>query len=236
MIKADKMYTTILLDFDGTLAQSLDLWVEALGCALQKYGIYLSDEEIFKQCFYKEYDLIAKEMGLPSGPELYNHVKDCLKTVFIKATLYPNVIKLLNHCQERKMKIGLVTSSPRSQIETALDQFNIRNYFQTVITGQDTSKHKPDPEGILLAIKNLGISDLSHVLLVGDHLVDVKAGKRAMVNTALFMPPQHDRFYDFNELRSSGPDFVFEDFKQLISYLNENTYATKKCLAMNEST
>ena len=56
----------------------------------------------------------------------------------------------------------------------------VREAFDVIVGGEDVSRHKPDPEGLLAAIGRLGGSP-SNTLYVGDSVTDAEAARRAGV-------------------------------------------------------
>ncbi len=71
-------------------------------------------------------------------------------------------------------------------VKAALKNFNGVGLddFDIVITRDDPIKSKPSPEGILLAAKKLNVEP-QHILMVGDYVFDIDAGRSAGTLTAL---------------------------------------------------
>lgn len=72
------------------------------------------------------------------------------------------------------VRTGLVTSSPRWYVEQLLDCFLPDVDFDVVVTYEDVTAIKPDPEPLLLGLRMLG-SDPSRAVYIGDDLVDHQA-------------------------------------------------------------
>ena len=89
-----------------------------------------------------------------------------------------DMLKLLS----KKYKLALVTNRGSSTIRL-LDHFNIRNYFDVVVTANDVLHPKPSPEPIRLALKKLKVKS-SEAIYVGDAMSDSIAAKRAKVISA----------------------------------------------------
>ncbi len=212
------MYNTVLFDFDGTLTPSLELWLQAFQYALRQYERELPEETIIQRFFYRDYHDVVKEFDLPSGPELERHVHDGLTLAFAEPRLFPGVRDVLDFCRGRNLTLGLVTSSPRKQVVAALARLGVDGYFEAVVTGDDITHYKPHPEPVLKALGMLGRPP-EGTLFVGDYLADVLAGQAAGTRTALFLPNQHQRFYDFAALRALEPDFVFSAYEELREHL-----------------
>ncbi|MDR0876179.1 MAG: HAD-IA family hydrolase [Clostridiales Family XIII bacterium] len=82
------------------------------------------------------------------------------------------------------VKTGLVTSRLANSTYKALDHFGIRQYFDVILTVEDCTKFKPDPEPILLALERLGAAP-ERTIYLGDTVHDILASKAAGVFTVL---------------------------------------------------
>ena len=221
------MYDTLLFDFDGTLAPSLELWLQSFQYALGKAGRAVPEDVIIRRFFYREFDDVVQEFDLPSGAEFGQHVHDGLMTAFATVTLFPGARDVLHWCRAQGLAVGLVTSSPRPQVERALAQMGIADFFPVVVTGSDVAHFKPHPEPVLLALKMLD-KPASGALFIGDYQADILAGHAAGTQTALFLPPAHRKFYDFAALRALGPAFEFTDWAVLQTYLQVNVHSQEQ--------
>jgi phosphoglycolate phosphatase-like HAD superfamily hydrolase len=74
------------------------------------------------------------------------------------------------------MKMGLVTNTSMKAVDIIFQLHGLKTYFDVVITREKVKKLKPDPEGILLALRKL---DVKKFLMVGDLVHDVLAAKSA---------------------------------------------------------
>src|SRR5688500_663694 len=106
----------VLFDFDGTLAPSLPLWLPAYHIALSRFGLTLSDAEVLRRCFFRDWSDVAADLGVCSEPELKAAVDAGLQQAFAEAALFPGVRAMIERCRDRGIKTALVTSSPRSLI------------------------------------------------------------------------------------------------------------------------
>jgi pyrophosphatase PpaX len=78
---------------------------------------------------------------------------------------------------------GLVTSKGRGMTARSLGRVGLAESFDTVVTYEDTERHKPGPEPVLLALDRLGMSP-GEAVFVGDSPHDMHAGRAAGVRTA----------------------------------------------------
>jgi len=89
----------------------------------------------------------------------------------------PGVIRRL---KDEGMAIGIVSTKFRRRIEEILERENLLEPFDVIVGGEDVSRHKPAPEGLLAAIERLGGSP-SGSLYVGDSVTDAETARRAGV-------------------------------------------------------
>jgi beta-phosphoglucomutase len=69
--------------------------------------------------------------------------------------IYAGVVEFIAKLHASGYKLGLVTSTIRSEVEFILKQAEIDRYFETTVTGDEITQGKPDPDGYLLAIDRL---------------------------------------------------------------------------------
>ena len=65
-----------------------------------------------------------------------------------------------------------------------LEKYDLKDYFDVVVTAEDTKKHKPDPEPVNIALAKLD-SRPEHSLMLGDTMFDILCAKNAGVTSVL---------------------------------------------------
>jgi pyrophosphatase PpaX len=85
---------------------------------------------------------------------------------------------VLESLREREVPMAVVSSRRCVPLDWGLRASRLRPYFDVVIGLEDVSAPKPDPEGLLVAARHLGVVP-SRAVYVGDSEVDVEAGHRA---------------------------------------------------------
>ncbi len=93
---------------------------------------------------------------------------------------------LVHWLQERGLPVGVQTRNSRKSVERALANFPglSMDDFVVVITRDDPVPHKPEPDGVLQVAQVMGVP-AEQVLVVGDYVFDIEAGRRAGAVTAL---------------------------------------------------
>jgi HAD superfamily hydrolase (TIGR01509 family) len=83
---------------------------------------------------------------------------------------------LLATLKDEGRSLGLVTAKRRSTVDLAFARLPIAQYFDTVVGGDETELHKPDPAPLLLGLERLGAS-AEQAAYVGDSPYDMQAAK-----------------------------------------------------------
>lgn len=211
------MFNSILLDWDGCMADTLSIWMESYKKLFVKRNIYPSEEEI-----------VGKAFGNWDGPaslgvtdqevyikELLDEVAEGLKRV----RLHPHVFEIMKSLHDSGSNLAVVTTSKREIVYPLMERFGLIKYVKVVIGAEDVSKHKPDPEIAYKAMEKLG-SQKESTIIVGDSEKDVLAGKSAGITTLIFYPEANRRFYREENLRQLKPDFFITDFRKLFEIAN----------------
>lgn len=94
----------------------------------------------------------------------------------------PGAIELVRDAARRGLRQALVSSTPPENIALALREIGLEDAFEAVVSGDDVTRGKPDPEGYLLAARRLGV-DPPRCVVVEDAPAGVEAGRRAGART-----------------------------------------------------
>ena len=116
---------------------------------------------------------------------------------------------------EHGTRIGVVTAKQRATADLALRRLRCGNLFEMVVGGDETERHKPDPEPLLLAARRMG-ADPAETAYVGDSPFDVRAAKAAgMFAVAVTWGRIHDR----PKLEAEQPDAIVDTAEELLGVL-----------------
>jgi len=205
----------VLFDVDGTLLDTVPLIVETHQHAFRTWLGHPGD-----------IDSIMASIGTPLedfflqvAPDL---VEPLLQTYleFNEARLDTHVgifreaVPMLQKLHDLGIPLGVVTSKRRDAVMHSLHSFGLAKYFQVLISKETTSRHKPDPEPALEALRQLKLNDPGRVIFVGDSVHDLYCAQRAGCRSAIVgwtaMPVE--------ELRAAGPDLWLENADQLADF------------------
>lgn len=95
---------------------------------------------------------------------------------------FREIASVLDELRGRGIRLAVVSSRRRDPLDWGLRACDLRRHFESVVALEDVSAPKPDPEGLLLALRRIGVPP-SGAVYVGDSDVDLEAGRRAAVTT-----------------------------------------------------
>lgn len=122
---------------------------------------------------------------------------------------YSGSIPLLETLRMNDVKIGLVTNNGRDPVTLALDITGMNSYLSSIVTRDDVEIMKPDPQGVLKVIEELG-SLPEETVFIGDSVEDIQAAKRAGVTSIAIYRDEQYRVALSNE----SPNYMISDIDQ----------------------
>jgi HAD superfamily hydrolase (TIGR01509 family) len=207
----------ILFDLDGTIVNSKPAYIEAARTAFQ--------------ALRQKPPTIRTILQIPKRLEQNQPIDDLIKTsttqflnVYLK-TFYaitevksepiPNIHIALGTLKQ-KAKLALITmrNVPKTAVTKELQNFGLAQYFTYILTAQDTHKPKPSPEALIRTLKAIDVQ-ICECLIVGDSVIDIRAGKAAGAKTVAVT----SGLYSQQELAKLNPDLILKNATQLPNYI-----------------
>ena len=152
-------------------------------------------------------DVVQRHIGLPLREQLqvYFGPQDPVRLEEIAAehmryqmTIYrdylrpfPGVQESLEKLRRSGKRLAVVSSRFRSTLDLYLAQVGVLGLFEVLVTPESTTRHKPNPEPALHALKLLGTS-ADRALMVGDAQFDIECGAGAGLDTAFVLWSNND--------------------------------------------
>lgn len=186
----------ILFDLDGTLVEAKEWHYEALNRALRLFGFEISRED-----HLTIYDglptrnklrLLTEQEGLPET--LYDLIfrfkqEFTFQEIEKNCKPLPNVVETLQELKKRGYTLGLCSNSIRKSIDLMLHYSGITKYFDLILSNQDVTFAKPDPEMYEVARHRLKVR-AEDCLVVEDNLKGIEAGRRARMKVIQVSSPK----------------------------------------------
>jgi len=173
----------ILWDMDGVIADSYSFHFAAWQETFAKRGIKFTKED-FSKLFGTTNDFIIGSIMSRELPErdVKIMVQEKEEKFRRKATgnikPFPGAVRLLNAIKKGNFKLGLVSSTPKENIDLVLSELNLEGMFDCIVFGQEVSESKPSPQIYLLAARELEVTP-NDCLVIEDSPLGVKAAKTA---------------------------------------------------------
>jgi phosphoglycolate phosphatase len=209
-------FDLIILDFDGTLADSRTILVGMVNQTLTAHGLPHAAEQRVAEC-----------IGLPLPQVFRNHVPDAddelittltrfyrshadLPDFVRKFRLFPGVRATLTRLRAAGARLVIGTSKGHATTCDILKHCEIDETIDRVIGGDSVQRGKPHPETIDRALELYGVQR-ERALMVGDTSFDIDMGHAAGVATCAVtygMQPAAT-------LRALRPRFVIDRIEEL---------------------
>jgi len=133
------------------------------------------------------------------------------------ADAYPGILEILEFIKSKNIPVSIYTGKGRESAEITLKKTGLFNFFDMIVTGDDIKGSKPSPEGIT-KFASLFKIDPVKILMIGDAPADIIAARRAGAKIASVVWDSYAK-EKVLEMRS---DYVFENTKDLLKFLQEN--------------
>ena len=176
------MLRAVIFDVDGVLVKSMEKHAEAYAAAFAPYGATIAPEEVFRNEGRGSRDVAValsreRDMGLSDAQlDAIAKEKQRVFASFGPMPKYPGVDALIDRLHARGLKLAMVTGTSR---------FNIQNHFgdwarkfEVVVTADDVTRTKPDPEPYLKAIEKLGLA-MDEAIVIENAPLGIRIAKAA---------------------------------------------------------
>ena len=171
----------VLWDLDGVLVDSAPFHFQAWRELLASLGRALSEAD-FRRTFGLRNDAILPHLLGDLPPAEVEHLAARKEALFRQAArgsiaALPGALALLRLLRERGLRLALVSSTPRANIDLVLRSLGLDTAFEVIVGEEDVALGKPDPGGYLLAAKRLEVPP-GECVVIEDAPVGVEAAKR----------------------------------------------------------
>jgi phosphoglycolate phosphatase len=112
------------------------------------------------------------------------------------------------------VKIGVITRNCDGAVRTVCA--HIESLCDAFLSRDSVERVKPDPHHLLTLLDKLGVS-VQDAIMVGDHLMDILAGKRVGMRTVGVLTGRTTR----DEFLGAGADYVLEHASQLTTLVEK---------------
>ena len=211
----------VLFDMDGTLVETdidFPLMKREMLALGERHGV--SSAELQGLDILAVVDTVVRRLREVSGEaearrarqEAFEKLEQIELAHCQAARPIRGTLDLLDALRQAGIKVAIVTRNCRSAVRLSLERSGISG--DVLLTRDDVSNTKPHPDHLHAALEMLGVR-ADEAVMVGDHWMDVRAGKAAGTRTIGFLRPGRSEDF-FND---EEPDLVVRDLTELLEHI-----------------
>jgi phosphoglycolate phosphatase len=207
------MTKVIIFDFDGTLADTIDILLSITNRLSAEFGFKSATKEELAQLSNLNSWQILQYSGISifKFPLLIRRLKAELHSQVPHIQLFPGIKEVLLELKKRGFQLGIITSNSRENVLGALEKNGLQDTFTFIYSGSTFGKHKVISKW--LRIENI---HTEKVVYVGDEIRDIDAAKK----TGIKVIAVGWGFNSQEALAAQNPDFLIERPQELIEIMN----------------
>lgn len=176
----------LIFDFDLTLADSSQGIFQCVNFAMQQMDFQSFDYESIKRLIGYSlpdtFKILTGNNDEEKGREFTSfYVEHADKVMNQNTKWFPEIFTVIPELKKKGFLTAIVSTKYRYRIEGIIKRDKLTDYFSCIIGGEDVKAHKPNAEGLLLAIEKLGV-DKEEVLYIGDTIIDAETARNAAVD------------------------------------------------------
>ena len=213
-------FSTVIFDFDGTMADSLWVWDDIDERFCEQYGLVLPDtylDDINALSFEETAVFFREDLGLDmSVEEICEKFNELAFDSYAKdVNINPGVKKYLDILSERGVKITIATSLSWPLLEATLIHNGILDYIDDIAFCDECKNGKTESDVYLLAASRVGAKP-RECLVFEDISAGLKSARRCGMTACAVMLPETSGKYDSVESVRESCDFWIESFEDLV--------------------
>lgn len=212
------MFQGILLDLDGTLADSLESLAVSCNKALENVHLPAQPVEAYKKFAGDGPPTLVKKALAAAGDKDGKYYDEVLEGYQEELKAYKNykvdtfdgMREALTAIRQSGGKLAVITNKPQDRAVEVVESLFGKDFFHLIVGFSERFPRKPDPSSTKYAMEELGIEP-EKCMYVGDTNVDMKTGKGAGVFTVGVLWGFRDR----EELEENGADCIISHPSEL---------------------
>jgi beta-phosphoglucomutase len=207
-------FQACIFDFDGVILDSEPLHAQAKQTTLDNFQIkypptlFTDTKGSTDKMFFEFVENNLAQAGITAA-KMDTYKRQVYLQLFENVSLVKGIQEFLPNARQFFKKLGLTTSATVRDFSLAAQKYQLRPWFDIIVTSEDTIRHKPDPEPYLRTMSMLGVTG-SKTLVIEDSPNGIRSAKSANCIVAAIMTA-----FGPNELRLAGADMVVASFTEL---------------------
>ena len=163
------MNTAIIFDMDGVIIDTEPLYTKAEVRLFSEYGVEIPPEDwpLFRGCTEDDFFTLSMQryqiaedrtVFMEKGRE---YVRDEFKKGLVFMPGFKDMLKRV----QKKHATGLVTASPRHNIDFLCELIHLDNIFEHIVSGDESARNKPHPDPYFEMMERLNVLPNNTVII-----------------------------------------------------------------------
>jgi phosphonatase-like hydrolase len=216
------MLKMIVFDMAGTTVDEQNVVYKTLHRAIREAGFELSLDDVLRQGAGKEkmqaiVDILQdKHLEKSELQVIYNKFLLLLDEAYqhLEVVPQPGAVEIFYYLKAQNIKVVLNTGYNQQTADQLLAKLNwkVGVEIDGLITASQVRANRPQPDMILLAMEQMGITNCDVVAKVGDSIIDIEEGKNAGCALSIGITTGA---HSFEQLQTAMPNFIIDNLLQL---------------------
>jgi HAD superfamily hydrolase (TIGR01509 family) len=174
----------VLWDLDGTLIDSGDYHWRAWRETLRGHGYELTYREFLDSFGQKNDRILSTWLGQDTPADRVQRIGDAKEALYRElaraegVTALPGSLEWVRRLHEERWRQAIASSAPRANVDVMLQLAGIERYIDAVVSAEDVTAGKPDPQVFLIAADRLHVPP-DRCIVVEDAVAGIEAAKSA---------------------------------------------------------
>jgi beta-phosphoglucomutase len=173
----------VIFDLDGVLIDSAAAHLESWRVIAERRGKVITDATFLATFGRSNADIIPllfPEETRSEGRQRIADDKEEAYRALVRGRLpvIPGAVELIRACRAAGLKTAIGSSAPPENVALALEEMGVADSVMAVVTGDDVTRGKPDPEVFLKAAAHLQLAP-ERCVVIEDAPAGIEAAKRA---------------------------------------------------------
>ena len=223
------MIKSVIFDLDNTLLDFMKMKSVSINAAVKAMidvGMDIDKDEAVNEIFtiydskgYEHQEVfnefIIKKISKINYKFLAAAIVEYKKAKEISLNHYPDVIPTLNKLKSMNLNLGIVSDAPSREAWMRLYTLDLHNFFDDVVTFNDTGVYKPAKEPFIKILEKLN-ANLEECMMIGDWPErDIKGAGQLGMKTAFA------KYGSTEDIVDSGADYDLDSLSEIIDIIHQ---------------
>ncbi len=224
------MIKMVVFDMAGTTVNENNVVYKTLQKAINEKGYDLTLEQVLKEGAGKEKlqaikSILAEDLQINDNElasEIYKSFIAQLGKAYETMEIFPqnNAVELFHELKKRNILVILNTGYNMETAEMLIKKLGWKKGidYDGLVTATDVQNNRPQPDMILLAMKQFRVNEGNEVVKVGDSIIDIEEGEQAGCKMSIGITTgAHTR----EQLQTANPHTIIDNLLELLPLLEQ---------------